>query len=91
MIEQMKVGPMAVFAYIVDCETEKEALVIDPAGAEGKILSRIDALGLTLKYVLNTHAHADHTCGNSIMLSKTNTQFTQYFNGFQLKTIKKTY
>ena len=62
-IEQMKVGPMAVFAYIVACDTEKQALVIDPAGSEGKILDRIRTLGLTLKYVVNTHAHADHTCG----------------------------
>ncbi|MCF8128917.1 MAG: MBL fold metallo-hydrolase [Deltaproteobacteria bacterium] len=73
-IEQMKVGPMAVFAYIVACETEKEALVIDPAGSEGKILDRIRTLGLTLKYVVNTHAHADHTCGNRAILSKTDAQ-----------------
>ncbi len=73
-IEQMKVGPMAVFSYILGCETEKEALVIDPAGSERKILERIKDLGMTLKYVVNTHAHADHTCGNRAILSKTNAQ-----------------
>ena len=73
-IEQMKVGPMAVFAYIVGCEMEKEALVIDPAGSERKILNRVTELGLTLKYVVNTHAHADHTCGNRAILSKTDAQ-----------------
>jgi len=73
-IEQMKVGPMAVFAYIVACDTEKKALVIDPAGSEGKILDRVQTLGLTLNYVVNTHAHADHTCGNRAILSKTNAQ-----------------
>ena len=72
LIEQMQVGPMSVFAYILGCEMEKEALVIDPAGAEGRILDRIKAMGLTLKYVVNTHAHADHTCGNRAILSKTN-------------------
>jgi hydroxyacylglutathione hydrolase len=74
LIEQMKVGPMAVFSYIVGCETEKEALVIDPAGSERNILDRVKSLGLTLKYVVNTHAHADHTCGNSKILSKTDAQ-----------------
>ena len=74
LIEQMKVGSMAVFAYIVGCETEKEALVIDPAGSERKILDRVRTLGLTLKYVVNTHAHADHTCGNRAILSKTEAQ-----------------
>ncbi|EFK09415.1 metallo-beta-lactamase domain protein [delta proteobacterium NaphS2] len=74
LIEQMKVGPMAVFSYIVGCETEKEALVIDPADSEGRILDRINSLGLVLKYVVNTHSHADHTCGNRTMLSKTKAQ-----------------
>ena len=73
-IEQMKVGPMAVFAYMVYCDMEKEALVIDPAGSEKNILNRLTALGLTLKYVVNTHAHADHTCGNRAILSKTDAQ-----------------
>jgi hydroxyacylglutathione hydrolase len=73
-IEQMKVGPMAVFAYMVYCETEKEALLIDPAGSERKILAGLKTLGLTLKYVVNTHAHADHTCGNRAFLSKTDAQ-----------------
>lgn len=71
-IEQMKVGPMAVFSYILGCEVEKEALVIDPAGSEKKILDRLNPLGMTLKYVVNTHAHADHTCGNRAILSATN-------------------
>ena len=65
LVEQMQVGPMAVFAYIVGCEKEKEALVIDPAGSERKILAKLKEMGLTLKYVVSTHAHADHTCGNS--------------------------
>jgi hydroxyacylglutathione hydrolase len=71
LVEQMQVGPMAVFAYIVGCETEKVALVIDPAGSERKILAKLEEMGLALKYVVNTHAHADHTCGNSAILAKT--------------------
>ena len=71
LVEQMLVGPMAVFSYIVGCEKEKEGLVIDPAGSENKILSRADDMGLTIRYVVNTHGHADHTCGNRAILSKT--------------------
>jgi glyoxylase-like metal-dependent hydrolase (beta-lactamase superfamily II) len=62
---------MAVFCYIVACEKEKQGLIIDPAGDEHHILSKVDELGLTINYVVNTHAHADHTCGNSIILAKT--------------------
>ena len=71
LVEQMLVGPMAVFSYIVGCEKKKEGLVIDPAGSENKILSRADDMGLTIRYVVNTHGHADHTCGNRAILSKT--------------------
>lgn len=65
---------MAVFSYIVSCPATKEALVIDPAGSEGKILKKIKDLGFNLKYVVNTHAHADHTCGNRTILLRTNAQ-----------------
>ena len=71
LVEQMRVGPMAVFSYIVGCEQENEGLIIDPAGSEKRILARAGDLGLTIKYVVNTHGHADHTCGNRTVLSKT--------------------
>jgi len=67
----MRVGPMAVFSYIVGCEQEKEALIIDPAGSENKLVSRANELGLKIEYVVNTHGHADHTRGNNALLSKT--------------------
>ena len=40
-IEQMKVGFMDVFCYIVSCPRTKEALVIDPAGDEDRVVQRI--------------------------------------------------
>lgn len=63
-IEQLKVGFMDVFCYLVSCSKTKEALVIDPAGSEEGIVERIKKTGLHLKYVVNTHGHGDHTCGN---------------------------
>ena len=71
LVEQMLVGPMAVFSYIVGCEKEKEGLIIDPAGSVNKIISKAADMGLRIKYVVNTHGHADHTCGNRAVLSKT--------------------
>ena len=64
-IEQMQVGFMAVFCYIVACPNTKEALVIDPAGDEDKIIRRLKDKGYELKYIVNTHGHGDHTCGNA--------------------------
>jgi len=64
-IEQMKVGRMDVFCYLVACPRTKEALVIDPAGDEERVVNRIKEKGYHLSYIVNTHGHGDHTCGNA--------------------------
>ena len=65
VIEQIPVGPFQVMTYIVACPQTREAVIIDPAGEEDKILALIEKQGLRVKYVLNTHGHADHVLGNS--------------------------
>jgi glyoxylase-like metal-dependent hydrolase (beta-lactamase superfamily II) len=77
-IEQMKVGFMDVFCYIVSCPVKKEALVIDPAGNEEDIVERINQNGLVLKYIVNTHGHADHTCGNEKMKDLTGAEIIMH-------------
>lgn len=71
-VEQILVGNMAVFCYIISCPTTREALVIDPGGNEEQIVERIKEKHLNLKYIVNTHVHGDHTCGNAKLKSLTN-------------------
>ena len=59
-IEQLKVGPMDNFSYLLWDEHLKEAVVIDPAWESEKIETVISKKGLKLKMVLLTHAHPDH-------------------------------
>jgi hydroxyacylglutathione hydrolase len=70
-MEQIQVGHMAVFCYLVWCPETKEALAIDPAGNEEQLVERIKQKGLKLKYIVNTHFHSDHTCGNAKMKALT--------------------
>ena len=50
--------------HITNCylvyDENKEAILIDPAYNSNAIISKIVNLGLTLKYIVITHAHGDH-------------------------------
>lgn len=71
IIRQMQVSSMAVFAYIVGDSETGEAMVIDPAGNIDGILATAAKNNLQIKYIVNTHGHVDHICGNREMKSKT--------------------
>ena len=59
-VETLVVGPLAVCCYLVYDPETLEGVVIDPGGDAGKILSKVEALGLKIKWILGTHGHADH-------------------------------
>jgi hydroxyacylglutathione hydrolase len=69
LIRQFEVGNFNIFSYLIADEQAEEALFIDPA-AECDFLLR-QAAGLTVKYIVNTHAHIDHVMGNREMVRKT--------------------
>ena len=74
IIEQITVGDMEVFCYVIACEETREAAAIDPAGGEDdieKIIALLSEKNLHLSYILNTHGHADHTYGNQLLASHT--------------------
>ncbi len=61
LLKVIPVGPFVENVYIIGDEQTKEGLIVDP-GAEGeRVLEEVEKLGLTIKYIVNTHGHADHT------------------------------
>lgn len=65
IIKQMTVGSMNVCCYILGCEASKKGIVIDPGGDDEQVLAAVKGLGLTISYIINTHGHLDHVCGNA--------------------------
>lgn len=64
IIKQIPLGPFQVLTYLVACPRTKEAVIIDPAGEDDKLLALIEKESFHVKYILNTHGHADHVLGN---------------------------
>jgi len=56
------------FSYLLGCAHSQEAVLIDPVlGMESRDLGLAEELGFKVKYVVNTHCHADHiTSGGAI-------------------------
>jgi len=67
-VQMFTVGGFSTNCYVASCEKTAEAIIVDPGfddylGAE-KVFNFITENSLTLKSIVNTHGHPDHTCGN---------------------------
>jgi glyoxylase-like metal-dependent hydrolase (beta-lactamase superfamily II) len=71
IVKQLPVGPIQANCYLVGCEETKHGVVIDPGEEAERILAEIKNAGLTIKYVLNTHAHFDHILANGPLVEAT--------------------
>ncbi len=52
------------FSYLIADELTREAVVVDSSFNSSEIINILKARGFTLKYVISTHGHSDHTAGN---------------------------
>ncbi len=64
IIQQVDVGYLDNFSYIIGCEKSGKALVIDPGPDAEQLKGAADKAGLTIDLIVNTHGHGDHTAGN---------------------------
>src|SRR3989338_3340331 len=60
IFEQIPVGQMQNFSYLVGDEKTKEAAIVDPGWDIGKLLSAAKKDDLDVKHILITHSHYDH-------------------------------
>jgi glyoxylase-like metal-dependent hydrolase (beta-lactamase superfamily II) len=79
-IEQIQVGQMENFTYLIIDEEEKEIAIIDPSWDLDKIFEIIKRNSYRVKFIINTHTHFDHILGNEQVLAITNCQIVQHEN-----------
>ena len=72
LIRAMTVGSMSVCCYLAICEETREAVIIDPGGDEDRVLAQCEKDNAKVKYIVNTHGHPDHVCGNGRIKDATN-------------------
>lgn len=66
------------FSYVIADETTLEAIVIDPSFNSDEIARIVRDRGLQVKYVVNTHQHADHVAGNEEIKSAFNAKIVAH-------------
>ena len=84
IIKTLTVGPIQTNCYLIGCAETLEGAVIDPGWDAPTILAEAEAAGLTIKYVLNTHAHWDHISANADVVEGTGAQLAIHPNDLPL-------
>ena len=61
--EKRAVQPFFKNGFVLGCETTREGVVIDPGDEVDQLAAAVTRHGLTIQYILLTHAHLDHISG----------------------------
>jgi hydroxyacylglutathione hydrolase len=68
------VGVLSTNCYVVFSVQTREAIIIDPGldllSEAGQIVRFVDKSKLKVKFIVNTHGHSDHICGDRILKEK---------------------
>jgi len=73
-IHTLVVGPVSCNCCIVACPVTGDAAVVDPGGNPELILAEVAAMGVTVKWLLHTHAHFDHILATGKVAAATGAQ-----------------
>ena len=63
MLRKVVVGPYQANCYILGFKGTNDAMVIDPGDDVLRIVREISANRLTVRFIVITHGHFDHTGG----------------------------
>lgn len=78
VIVQIPASSMDNFSYLVYCPQTREGAAVDPSQKPELLLRKAEELGVTIRYLLNTHGHQDHTAGNRQILQHTDARLAAH-------------
>jgi glyoxylase-like metal-dependent hydrolase (beta-lactamase superfamily II) len=73
----LHVDPVAA-SYLVGCGGKASAAVIDPLGDVTPYLHTAEATGMRIRYVVDTHLHADHLSGGRRLADEAGAQYVLF-------------
>ncbi len=78
IFEQIPVGFMKNYSYLIGSEQTHDAAIVDPTGNIQKIIDIAERHRVNIKYIINTHSHGDHTSGNQELARRTGAKILQH-------------
>jgi glyoxylase-like metal-dependent hydrolase (beta-lactamase superfamily II) len=76
-VQIFTVGKLFTNCYVAACPSTGEAVIIDPgietSAEAAEIFKFVEENALKPRFIVNTHAHPDHICGNRVVKEKFNT------------------
>jgi len=82
IFEQIEVGEMANFAYLIGDEDTKEAAIVDPAWDADLLMATAEKHGLKISKILITHTDYDHVNAVGDIIARTRAHVYVHKDGF---------
>lgn len=78
-VEAFVVRAIMTNCYLAYCDQSRLGVIIDPGDKSQPLLDRVKELGLTIKYIINTHGHIDHIEGNGWFQEETHAKVLAHY------------